>query len=137
MVSCHRRFVCRRHARSFPPLERERQANAATQLAAITFDVSERGLVPVARNHYELVAAALMVLLESRLAQNANILSKLAPSSFAGLSSTLLPWVLTGGTLLLHHPFDAEVLASQKRDDRCPALILPVRSLPACGSACL
>ena len=37
-----------------PPFERERQAKAATQLAAITFDVSERGLVPVARNHYEL-----------------------------------------------------------------------------------
>ena len=33
-----------------PPLERERQANAAAHLAAITFDVSEGGLVPVARN---------------------------------------------------------------------------------------
>jgi hypothetical protein len=94
-----------------PPLERERQANAAAHLAAITFDVSEGGLVPVARNHSELVAAALVVLLESHLAQNANILSTLAPSSFAGLSLTLLPWLLTGGMLSLHHPFDADVLA--------------------------
>ena len=108
-----------------PPFERERQANAAAHLAAITFDVAERGLVPVARNHSELVAAALVVLLESRLAQNANILSTLAPSSFAGLSLTLLPWLLTGGTLSLHHPFDVETLARQKRDDRCPTLILP------------
>src|SRR5580700_1727551 len=58
-----------------PPLERERQANAAAHLAAITFDTAEGGLLPVARNHSELVAAALVVLLESRLAQNANILS--------------------------------------------------------------
>ena len=108
-----------------PPLERERQANAPAHLAAITFDVSEGGLVPVARNHSELVAAALVVLLESHLAQNANILSTLAPSSFAGLSLTLLPWLLTGGMLSLHHPFDAEVLARQRRDDRCPTLILP------------
>ena len=108
-----------------PPLERERQANAAAHLAAITFDVSEGGLVPVARNHSELVAAALVVLLESHLAQNANILSTLAPSSFAGLSLTLLPWLLTGGMLSLHHPFDADVLARQRQDDRCPTLILP------------
>ena len=108
-----------------PPLERERQANAAAHLAAITFDVSEGGLVPVARNHSELVAAALVVLLESHLAQDANILSTLAPSSFAGLSLTLLPWLLSGGTLSLHHPFDADVLARQRRDERCPTLIVP------------
>src|SRR6185369_6285723 len=69
--------------------------------------------------------AALVTLLEGRLAQNVNILSTLAPSSFAGLSLTLLPWLLTGGSLSLHHPFDAEVLACQQRDDRCPTLILP------------
>ncbi len=108
-----------------PPFDRERQANAAAHLAAITFDVGERGLVPVARNHSELVAAALVVLLESHLAQNANIVSTLAPSSFAGLSLTLLPWLLTGGTLLLHHSFDPEVVARQRRVDRCPTLILP------------
>ena len=61
---------------------------------------SEGGLVPVARNHPELLAAALAVLLESRLAQNADILSTLAPSSFAGISLTLLPWLLTGGMLV-------------------------------------
>jgi hypothetical protein len=103
-----------------PPLERERQANAAAHLAAITFDVSEGGLVPVARNHSELVAAALVVLLESHLAQNANILSTLAPSSFAGLSLTLLPWLLTGGMLSLHHPFDADVLDSGGTTDARP-----------------
>ena len=42
-----------------PPLERERQANAAAHVAAVTFDVGEDGLVPVARNHSELIAGGL------------------------------------------------------------------------------
>ena len=47
------------------------------------------------------------------------------PSSFAGISLTLLPWLLTGGTLVLHHAFDPDVLAAQRQNDRCGALILP------------
>ena len=45
--------------------------------------------------------------MESRLGAERDILSTIAPSSFAGLSLTLLPWLLSGGTLALHHPFDA------------------------------
>jgi hypothetical protein len=108
-----------------PPLDRERHNNAAAHIAAITFDVGEGGLVPVARNHYELLAAGLAVLLESRLAQDSSILSAIPPSSFAGISLTLLPWLLSGGTLVLHHPFDLGILARQRRDDRCGTLILP------------
>ena len=89
-----------------PPLDRERQNNAAAHVAAVTFDVGEGGLVPVARSHPELLAAGLAVLLESRLPQDASILSALAPSSFAGICLTLLPWLLCGGTLVLHHAFD-------------------------------
>jgi hypothetical protein len=108
-----------------PPFDPERQGNAAAHVAAITFDVGERGFVPVARNHPQLLAAALAVVLESGLARDANILSALPPSSFAGISLTLLPWLLTGGTLVLHHSFDAAVFAAQRRAERCGALILP------------
>ena len=108
-----------------PPLERERQANAAAHVAAITFDVGEDGLVPVARNHLELLAGGLGVCLESRIGAGAVMLSTIAPSSFAGVSLTLLPWLLTGGTLFLHHPFDAELFAAQRHDERCGTLILP------------
>ncbi len=95
-----------------PPLDRERQNAAAAHVAAITFDVGSGGIVPVARNHLELLAGGLGVLLESRLAQDAIVLSTLAPASFAGICLTLLPWLLIGGTLLLHHPFDPDVLAA-------------------------
>ncbi len=108
-----------------PPLERERQHNAAAHLAFITFDVGDNGIVPVARNHLEAIAGGLGVALEGRLAQDARILSTMAPSSFAGLSLTVMPWLLAAGTLSLHHPFDAEVLAQQRRDDGCKTLILP------------
>ena len=108
-----------------PPLDGERQSNAAAHVAAVTFDVGEGGIVPVARNHPELLAAGLAVVLESRLPHGASILSAIAPASFAGISLTLLPWLFTGGTLVLHHAFDPDVLAAQRQNDRCGALILP------------
>jgi hypothetical protein len=110
---------------AIPPLDRERANNASAHLAAITFDTTEGGLVPVARNHAEFLAGGLAVLLESRLAQDAGILSTIAPASFAGLCLTLLPWLLCGGTLVLHHPFDAAVLARQSREERGGTLVLP------------
>ena len=82
--------------------------------------------MPVARSHLQLLAGGLGVLLESRLVQDATMLSTLAPSSFAGICLTLLPWLLSGGKLLLHHPFDPPVLVGQWRgDDRCGALVMP------------
>jgi hypothetical protein len=108
-----------------PPLDRERQNDAAAHVAAVTFDIGEGGLVPVARDHSELLAGGLSVLLESRLAEDSSLLSALAPASFAGISLTLLPWLLSGGTLVLHHPFDPDIFARQRRDYRCGTLILP------------
>jgi acyl-CoA synthetase (AMP-forming)/AMP-acid ligase II len=104
----------------------EQRSNPASHVAVITFDVGEGGIVPVARNHIELLTGGLGVLLESRLAQDDTILSTLAPASFAGLCQTLLPWLLCGGTLLLHHPLDLPALIEQWRDvDSCGALMLP------------
>jgi hypothetical protein len=108
-----------------PPLEGERLTNASAHLALVTFDTGDHGIIPVARNHLELLAGGLAVTLESRLAQQAHILSTIAPSSFAGISLTLTPWLLSTGTLSLHHPFDPDVLGCQWRDDNCRTLILP------------
>jgi AMP-binding enzyme len=112
-------------ARDPRPLQRERQSNATAHVAAITFDIGVEGLVPVARSHAELLAGGLAVLLESGLTAETNILSTFAPASFAGICLTLLPWLLTGGTLVLHHAFDPAVLAQQWRHERCGTLILP------------
>jgi hypothetical protein len=106
-----------------PPLNRGH--NAAAHVAVITFEIGEDGSVPVARRHLELLAGGLGVLLESALEQDASVLSAMAPASFGGLCLTLVPWLLTGGTLVLHHAFDADVFARQRRDERCGTLILP------------
>jgi hypothetical protein len=111
-------------AAAVPP-DRAPRNNAAAHLAAITFDVSAGGVVAVARSHAELLAGGLAVLLESGLPQDAKILSTMAPSSFAGIGLTLVPWALCGGTLVLHHPFDAAAFGDQARDEQCTTLILP------------
>ena len=53
------------------------------------------------------------------------MMSAFAPSSFAGLTSSLLIWLLSGGTLALHHPFDGDVLEQQINDDGCDTLVAP------------
>jgi len=107
------------------PIEMERKSNASSHLAAVTFDTGEDGIVPVARNHAELLAGGIAVLLESHLPQEAVILSALPPASFAGISMSFLPWLLSGGILVLHHPFEPDIFARQLRDHRCGAVFLP------------
>jgi hypothetical protein len=108
-----------------PPFERERGGNPAAHVAIITWDVTPEGLVPVARSHVELLAGGISVLLESRLEHDAVVLSSIATSSFAGLALNVVPWLLLGGTLALHHPFDADAFAAQRKEHRCDAVVLP------------
>jgi hypothetical protein len=108
-----------------PPLDRDRKGNAAAHLAVITFESGADGPLPVARRHLELLAGGMSVLLESKLEQGSSILSTIAPASFPGICLTLVPWLLSGGTLVLHHPFDADTFARQRHDEDCPTLILP------------
>jgi hypothetical protein len=98
---------------------------AGAHLAVVTWDVWPDGLVPVARSHDELIAGGLAVQLEGGLEQDAVILSTLTMSSFAGLASAMLPWLMIGGTLALHHPFDAETFVAQRKATSCDTLIVP------------
>jgi hypothetical protein len=65
------------------------------------------------------------VLLESALAQDAVLLSTLTLSSFAGLAIAMLPWLLLGGTLALHQPFDPDTFLAQRRTLNCDTAIVP------------
>ena len=117
-----------------PPACRERSGNPAAHLALITWDTEPNGLVPVARNHMEIIAGGLSMLLEGRFAPDTTFLSTVAPSSFAGTVLTILPWLLTGGTLALHQPFDPETLAAQLSKD-CAVAILPGPVVPQLAAA--
>jgi len=107
------------------PPEVARPVNPAAHLAVITWDIAADGLVPVARSHFELLAAGAAVALEARVAPNAVVLSSLALSSLAGLALGLVPWLLVGGTLALHHPFDDQVFVAQCHAEQPATIIAP------------
>ena len=93
--------------------------------ALISFDVTVDGLRAVPRTHLNLIAGGLAIFLESRVPQGARLMSAFAPCSFAGVTSSLMLWLLSGGTLVLHHPFDGEALERQINDYACDALVAP------------
>jgi hypothetical protein len=103
----------------------ERFGDSADHVALVTFDITPEGIVPAARSHAELIAGGLAAHLEARIEPEAVMLGALALASFAGLASSVVPWLLAGGTLVLHHPFAPVVFAAQCTDERCTVAVLP------------
>jgi hypothetical protein len=95
--------------------------------AIISFDVTVEGFCAVARTHLSLIAGGLAMFLEGNVAPGARMMSAFAPSSFGGLTSSLLVWLLAGGTLSLHHPFDGDALEQQINGDGCDTLVVPAQ----------
>ena len=95
--------------------------------AVISFDVTTEGFRAVPRPHLGLIAGGLAISLEADVRQGAHLMSAFAPTSFAGLACSLGVWLLTGGMLALHHPFDADVLAQQIGELGCDTLIAPAQ----------
>jgi len=112
-----------------------RPGPAAAHVALITFDVMTAGVTPVARNHLQLMAGGLGVFLEAGISQQASILSSIPPASFAGVALTVLPWLLAGGTLALHHGGDPDVLAAQCDSLADATLMLPGPALAPLAEA--
>jgi AMP-binding enzyme len=108
---------------------------AAAHVAAITFGVDARGTIPMARNHIELVSGGLAVVLEGGIASDACLLSTVPVGSFAGLALTLMPWLLSGGTLHLHHGFEPLTFGAQRDATDFDAVTLPSAALPAMAAA--
>jgi acyl-coenzyme A synthetase/AMP-(fatty) acid ligase len=113
------------HALEGPSATTRAVTQDGRKAAIISFDVTADGFRAVPRTHLNLIAGALAVFLESRVPQGATLMSAFTPSSFAGLTSSLLVWLLSGGTLALHHPFDGDVLEQQINDNSCDTLIAP------------
>jgi hypothetical protein len=115
-----------------------RAGNPSAHVAVVTFDLTAAGIVPVARSHGELIAGGLAVLLEGGIVEDATILSTISLASFAGLAATLMPWLIAGGTLALHHGFDADSFATQCRTFDAATVVLPGATLaPLAGAGLL
>jgi hypothetical protein len=95
--------------------------------AIISFDVTSEGFRAVPRTHLSVIAGGLALSLESDVQQGAKMMSAFAPSSFAGLASSLAVWLLSGGTLALHHPFDGDIFEQQIHEHDCDTLVAPAQ----------
>lgn len=95
--------------------------------ALVSFDMISQGFRAVPRTHLSVIAGGLALSLESGVPQGATLLSAFTPCSFAGVASSLGMWLLTAGTLALHHPFDGDVLERQINEASCDALVAPAQ----------
>src|SRR5215510_923254 len=105
-----------------------------TSVAAITFNLDAEGFVPVSRTHVDLVAGGLEIVRKSGTATDTPWLSTIPITSFAGIALTLTPWLLCGGSLHLHHGFEAEAFAAQCREIPEGTLVLPAPVIPPIGT---
>lgn len=95
------------------------------QPAIVSFDVTADGLCAVPRDHVQMIAGGLTILLESGMSPEANILSTVASSSFGGFASSLVTWLLSGHALALHHAGDLDVLEKQIAGPNIDVLVAP------------
>ncbi|RKE73488.1 AMP-binding protein [Pseudorhodoplanes sinuspersici] len=93
--------------------------------AAITFDMTADGPVAVLRDHAQLLAGGVLVQHRATIQPRAAIVSTIPATSFAGLATSFVPWLLCTGTLILHHPFDPDALARQIAEHDGNILVVP------------
>lgn len=67
----------------------------------------------VVRNHHRWLCLAQAVLDAAQLSAGAVLLNPFPMANMAAFVGFLLPWLKTGGTLLLHHPFALPVFVAQ------------------------
>lgn len=79
----------------------------------------------IPRTEQELIAAGLSVSLELGLSGDGAFLSAFPPSGITGLAGFLMPWLITGSTLHLHHPFDAASFRRQLVEEKVTYTALP------------
>jgi len=103
--------------------------------AMISFDVTAEGFRPVPRPHFSLIAGGLAMSLEADIRQGATVMAAFTPMSFAGLASSLAVWLLCGGALALHHPFENDVLEQQINAHECDVLIAPAQFAQRLGDS--
>ena len=103
----------------------QRLGDVSAQVVAMTFDMSADGIVAVAHDHAHLFEAGVALAEAAGLALDTPIVTTIPLSSFAGLTASLMPWLITGGELSLHHGFDADAFAGQTAALEHGAVVLP------------
>ncbi len=68
---------------------------------------------PVPRSHNQWIAAGLMSLLEARIGRGNQLLCPYPLAGLVSIGGFFVPWLLSSGTLHLHHPFELDVFVDQ------------------------
>ncbi|WP_186389499.1 class I adenylate-forming enzyme family protein [Stappia sp. TSB10P1A] len=114
------------------PAPIRRDQNAADHVATLTWTRSTSGEpLPIARSHNQWIACGLMPYLELSLPQAPNVLLPYALTGMAGIGAGLIPWLLSGGTLHLHHPGSLRRLAAHADAADADIVLCPGALVPA------
>ncbi|WP_186399028.1 class I adenylate-forming enzyme family protein [Stappia sp. P2PMeth1] len=114
------------------PAPTRRDQNAADHVATLTWTRSTSGEpLPIARSHNQWIACGLMPYLELSLPQAPNFLLPYALTGMAGIGAGLIPWLLSGGTLHLHHPGSLRRLAAHADAADADIVLCPGALVPA------
>ena len=79
----------------------------------------------VPRSHNEWFVSAYASVDAAKLTANDRILLTFPLVNMAGIGGVLVPWVLSGGTLVLHHPFDFPTFLAQISTQRITYTLVP------------
>ena len=100
-------------------------------VAVLTFETKVEGVRVVARSHAQLAASGERLAAECGLPADGQLLSAVPFTSFVAFSAALVPWLVRGGTLHLHHGFAPETFAAQCASLKGGAVVLPAPAVPA------
>ncbi len=102
----------------------------ANDVAIITWNgVESPDLKALPRSHNQLISAGLTVLLEASMEDESSILCPFSLSSLAALGAFFVPWILTGGSLHIHQPFDLPCFKQQLEQEQPTFTGLPPAAL--------
>jgi acyl-CoA synthetase (AMP-forming)/AMP-acid ligase II len=107
---------------TFTPRERP---DAADHVATICWSRSGEENVPVSRSHNHWISAAQMVVNEAHFKEGGSLVLPYSLSGLTGLGGGLVPWLVTGGTLHLHHPTSLANLAAHANEVEADVVMTP------------
>jgi len=109
--------------------ERRPDANEVFTICWTSGTEADPKAVPRSHNHWLAISRAAV---ESFLPDEECVYLSLFPAiNMAGLGAVLVPWVITGGKMVLHHPFDLMVFLQQLVKERVYYTLAPPALLDA------
>ncbi len=79
----------------------------------------------MARSHNHWIAAGLGPIMDAQMTERDTILSANFMTGLAGIGSVLVPWLLSGSRLVLHHPYDKQTFIDQIIEEAATIAVLP------------